>query len=144
MDGRRRTEDELLSLVVRRPSSSPPARKGTPRLHQPRRRRIAAEHNLDRSQITGSGLHGRITKKDVLKEIGDWGLGTGDRGRGLVTGAIAADLIAQSPNPSIAQSDRQSPVPSPQSPLPHAPPSPDTWRAACALRPTSPRSTKWT
>jgi pyruvate/2-oxoglutarate dehydrogenase complex dihydrolipoamide acyltransferase (E2) component len=32
-------------------------------------RKIAAEHNLDLSQIKGSGLNGRITKQDVLAAV---------------------------------------------------------------------------
>lgn len=31
--------------------------------------RISAEHNIDLERVTGSGLHGRITKKDVLAFI---------------------------------------------------------------------------
>ncbi|MEZ4636313.1 MAG: hypothetical protein R2856_15345 [Caldilineaceae bacterium] len=83
MDGRRRTEDELLSLVVRRPSSSPPARKGTPRLHQPRRRRIAAEHNLHRVRSLAAVCTGASRRGCVE---GDWGLGTGDWGSGTGIG----------------------------------------------------------
>ncbi|MBX3050188.1 MAG: 2-oxo acid dehydrogenase subunit E2 [Caldilineaceae bacterium] len=55
--------------------------------------RIAAEHRLDLDKINGTGLHGRVTKKDV--EIF---LETGDRG--LETGEAA------------------SPIPDPQSPIP--------------------------
>ncbi len=58
--------------------------------------RIAAEHNLELGRITGTGLHGRVTKKDVEKY-----LETGDRG-----------LEIGKTTPST-----QSPVPSPQSPI---------------------------
>ncbi|MFZ1755076.1 MAG: dihydrolipoamide acetyltransferase family protein [Caldilineaceae bacterium] len=42
--------------------------------------RIAAEHSLDLDKINGTGLHGRVTKKDVeiFLETGDRGLGTGE------------------------------------------------------------------
>ncbi|MBX3001522.1 MAG: 2-oxo acid dehydrogenase subunit E2 [Caldilineaceae bacterium] len=78
--------------------------------------RIAEEHALDLAQIEGTGLHGRITKKDVLAHIGDRGLGTGDWGLGgRDKHGSAADPIAQSPNRAIAQS----PIPDPQSPVPN-------------------------
>jgi len=35
--------------------------------------RMAAEHNLDLDSITGTGLHGRVTKKDVEKYLADIG-----------------------------------------------------------------------
>jgi 2-oxoisovalerate dehydrogenase E2 component (dihydrolipoyl transacylase) len=56
--------------------------------------RMAAEHSLNLDRITGTGLHGRVTKKDVEKF-----LGTGDRG--VEIGKAA------------------SPLPSPQSPIPN-------------------------
>ncbi|HSH01099.1 MAG TPA: dihydrolipoamide acetyltransferase family protein [Anaerolineae bacterium] len=31
--------------------------------------RIAGEHNVDLSQVTGTGMHGRITKKDILAYV---------------------------------------------------------------------------
>jgi pyruvate dehydrogenase E2 component (dihydrolipoamide acetyltransferase) len=47
-------------------------------------RRIAKEHNVDISQIPGSGIGGRVTKHDILGYIenGDSGLGTADSGAG--------------------------------------------------------------
>jgi pyruvate/2-oxoglutarate dehydrogenase complex dihydrolipoamide acyltransferase (E2) component len=35
-------------------------------------RRIAAEHHVDLSQVEGTGMRGRITKKDVLAFIKEW------------------------------------------------------------------------
>ena len=52
-------------------------------------RRIAKEHNVDVSQIHGSGLGGRVTKHDILEYldqgsgIGDQGSGIGDQGSGI-------------------------------------------------------------
>src|SRR4051812_34460694 len=36
-------------------------------------RRIAAEHNIDLFKVTGTGRLGRITKKDVLAFMDQWG-----------------------------------------------------------------------
>ena len=120
-----RTIEDRPSSVVRRPLSSAPlsstedgaAIRPQGRAYiSPVVARMAAEHNIDLDQVTGSGLHGRITKKDVLRHIGDWGLGTGDRGQGIGDShEIVAAPIAQSPNPPISQS----PIPSPQSPVPN-------------------------
>src|SRR6059036_1723884 len=35
-------------------------------------RRIAAEHNIDLEKVEGTGMRGRITKKDVLAFIKEW------------------------------------------------------------------------
>jgi pyruvate dehydrogenase E2 component (dihydrolipoamide acetyltransferase) len=45
-------------------------------------RRIAKEHNVDISQIQGSGIGGRVTKQDILGFI-DQGSGTRDQGSGI-------------------------------------------------------------
>ncbi|MDX1605911.1 MAG: 2-oxoglutarate dehydrogenase complex dihydrolipoyllysine-residue succinyltransferase [Candidatus Competibacterales bacterium] len=49
-------------------TSAPAAAESTPDLDElsPAVRRLVAEHNLDVSQIKGSGRNGRITKSDVL------------------------------------------------------------------------------
>ncbi len=54
--------------------------------------RMAAEHSLDLDSITGTGLHGRVTKKDVENF-----LGTGDKG--LETGKTTPS--PQSPVPTL-------------------------------------------
>jgi 2-oxoglutarate dehydrogenase E2 component (dihydrolipoamide succinyltransferase) len=36
-------------------------------------RRIAAQHDIDLTKVTGSGRNGRVTKKDVLAFIEQWG-----------------------------------------------------------------------
>jgi pyruvate/2-oxoglutarate dehydrogenase complex dihydrolipoamide acyltransferase (E2) component len=36
-------------------------------------RRMAAEHHIDLSQVTGTGRGGRVTKKDVLAFMKEWG-----------------------------------------------------------------------
>lgn len=50
------------------PPSEPPPGEGGER-HSPAVRQLAKEHDLDLSQVTGTGAGGRITKKDVLDYI---------------------------------------------------------------------------
>ena len=38
-------------------------------LYSPVVMRLAAEHNVDLSQVVGTGINGRVTKKDVLKHL---------------------------------------------------------------------------
>lgn len=57
---------------------SPPAKPTGRDFISPVVARMAAEHSLDLDDITGTGLHGRVTKKDVekyLEGIGDQVLG---------------------------------------------------------------------
>ncbi len=68
-------------------------------------RRIAKEHNVDISQIPGSGIGGRVTKHDILGYIenGDSGLGTGDSGVGAreaVVGCRDSGLAARPGSPA--------------------------------------------
>jgi 2-oxoglutarate dehydrogenase E2 component (dihydrolipoamide succinyltransferase) len=129
-----RTEDEGRTSVVGDPSSvvsgpsSSAVRPHCRAFISPVVARIAAEHNVDLEQVAGSGLHGRITKKDVLAYIGDRGKGTG---KGEQLSVISDQLSVESEHPSIAQSPNrpisqspnrpivQSPIPSPQSPIPN-------------------------
>ncbi len=76
--------------------------------------RIAAKHSLNLDSITGTGLHGRVTKKDVEQHLatGDRGKATGERG--LETGDAPSPIPdPQSPLPSLL-----SPIPDPHSPIP--------------------------
>jgi pyruvate dehydrogenase E2 component (dihydrolipoamide acetyltransferase) len=59
-------------------------------------RKMAAEHNLDLSEIPGTGLAGRVTKNDVLGYIEG---GTVERGGGS---AAPAPTAAPAPEPAIA------------------------------------------
>lgn len=81
--------------VPARPVASPPAPQKTATAHadhaasseatqddrrqklSPLVRRIARENNVDVAQITGSGLGGRVTKRDILEYLGS---GSGSRG----------------------------------------------------------------
>jgi 2-oxoglutarate dehydrogenase E2 component (dihydrolipoamide succinyltransferase) len=68
-------------------------------------RRIAKEHNVDVSQIRGSGLGGRVTKHDILEYLGDERSGIGDQGAGVAeTRPLTREL--------------RTPLPAPGSPIP--------------------------
>lgn len=59
--------------------------------------KLAREHQLDLSQIQGSGLNGRITKKDVLEHLGKFGAGK------LVEEEVAAQMAPpSSPVPQLS------------------------------------------
>src|SRR5688572_30153588 len=74
-------------------------------------RRIAKEHNVDVSQIHGSGLGGRVTKHDILDYIGDQGSGIRDR-----------ETAARQPSDSGASVlDPRSPIPDSRPPDPRSP-----------------------
>ncbi len=93
------------------PSPQSPTAKPTGRdFVSPVVARMAAEHNLDLAVISGSGLHGRVTKKDVENF-----LGTGDRGLG--TGKMIPNPQSPIPNPQSPISNPQSPIPNPLSPM---------------------------
>jgi pyruvate/2-oxoglutarate dehydrogenase complex dihydrolipoamide acyltransferase (E2) component len=52
------------------PRHAPAARKGeAPARYSPLVLKMAGEHNLDLSQIQGTGLGGRVTKRDVVKYL---------------------------------------------------------------------------
>lgn len=57
------TRGEMSKAELRRTRSSPLVRK------------IAAEHNVDMSQIEGTGIDGRVTKNDILSYIENRGVG---------------------------------------------------------------------
>jgi 2-oxoglutarate dehydrogenase E2 component (dihydrolipoamide succinyltransferase) len=85
-------------------------------------RRIAKEHNLDVSQIHGSGLGGRVTKHDILgyleqgSGIGDQGSGTGDQN--LASTPDSRVPVAEPRTPAL---DPQSLIPDPRPPDPRSP-----------------------
>jgi len=73
-------------------------------------RRIAKEHNVDVSQIQGSGLGGRVTKHDILEYIET------PKAQGPMLKGQSQEPRAQSPEPRA-----QSPEPRAQSPEPKVP-----------------------
>ncbi len=64
-------------------------------------RRIAKEHNVDVSQLHGSGLGGRVTKHDILEYI-----------------ESGPEVKAQSPEPRAQSPELKSPTPEPKGPAP--------------------------
>ena len=48
------------------PISSPPA---TPTRYSPAVRRLAEQHDVDLSKVTGTGIHGRVTRADVQAHV---------------------------------------------------------------------------
>ena len=125
IDEGRKTEDEPATALASTDKAAEDSARPQGRTYiSPVVARMAAEHNIDLDQVTGSGLHGRITKKDVLAHIGEKGLVIGDRAvdRGQGTGdkrAIIADPVTQSPShrPTHPQRDpnHQSPITNPLS-----------------------------
>jgi pyruvate/2-oxoglutarate dehydrogenase complex dihydrolipoamide acyltransferase (E2) component len=51
--------------------------RSRPRRYSPVVQRVAAQHDVDLSQVTGTGHNGRVTKKDVLAHIESSGNGAG-------------------------------------------------------------------
>ena len=64
-------------------------------------RRIAKEHNVDVSQLHGSGLGGRVTKHDILEYI-----------------ESGPEVKAQSPEPRAQSPGLKAPTPEPKGPAP--------------------------
>jgi pyruvate dehydrogenase E2 component (dihydrolipoamide acetyltransferase) len=64
-------------------------------------RRIAKEHNVDVSQLHGSGLGGRVTKHDILEYI-----------------ESGPEVKAQSPEPRAQSPGLKAPTPEPKGPVP--------------------------
>lgn len=63
----------------------------------PAAKKIAAENNIDTSQIQGSGKHGQVTKGDVLDAVAR------SATQGDVPGAMANKPAAAAPAPTLAQ-----------------------------------------
>ncbi len=75
------------------PSQTP---EGPARL-SPAVRRLAREHNIDLSQLTGTGLGGRITREDVLRYV--------ESGDGVTATAPATVQAPVAPAPASAGAD---------------------------------------
>jgi pyruvate dehydrogenase E2 component (dihydrolipoamide acetyltransferase) len=78
-------------------------------------RRIAKEHNVDVSQLHGSGLGGRVTKHDILGYIGDPGSGI-------------RDSVPRTPSPEARVPSPEPRVPSPESRVPSPESRPPVYR----------------
>jgi 2-oxoglutarate dehydrogenase E2 component (dihydrolipoamide succinyltransferase) len=97
------------------PSSAPPASAPAPQTSEealrqrssPLVRRIAKEHNVDISQIHGTGIAGRVTKDDILAFI-DGGTGQPAQAGGGQSGPAAQ---ARAGEESAARKPQAAPVP---------------------------------
>ena len=74
------------------------APEGPARL-SPAVRRLAREHNIDLSQVTGTGLGGRITREDVLRYV--------ESGNVVTAAAPAAVEAPVAPAPASVEADEQ-------------------------------------
>lgn len=61
--------DTAAQVVSPTPSPQPSPTRGEGAMLSPSARKLASEHEVDRSQLTGSGKHGLVTKEDVLSAI---------------------------------------------------------------------------
>jgi 2-oxoglutarate dehydrogenase E2 component (dihydrolipoamide succinyltransferase) len=95
------TSDER--LMVHRPSSTVSSAMA---FLSPVVRKIAAEHNVDLSQVAGTGLNGRITKQDVLAYLEHPGTKPGTVEN--VTGVRGTVLLVTSVRKQIAERMQQS------------------------------------
>jgi len=73
-------------------------------------RKLAKEHNLDVSQIRGSGQGGRVTREDVLTHI--------EARRVAVSAGVGAGVPAFAAAPGYAPAAAPAPAPRPLSPIP--------------------------
>jgi pyruvate dehydrogenase E2 component (dihydrolipoamide acetyltransferase) len=94
-------------------AATPPDRGPRSQILSPLVRRLATEHGIDLSQVTGTGTGGRITKNDVLGFVAS---------RGQAAPAAAASP-APAPAPAAAQAPAPQPAaaPAPVAPVPAAP-----------------------
>ncbi|CAN5318188.1 hypothetical protein BH24ACT7_BH24ACT7_01770 [soil metagenome] len=94
-------------------------------------RKLADEHGLDLSQITGTGEGGRITRKDVMSHIDD------AAAKVAVEAEAAPAAPAAAPAPSGAPAPAPEPVPVSEAAAPAAAPTPAPSEAAPAAAPAT-------
>jgi pyruvate/2-oxoglutarate dehydrogenase complex dihydrolipoamide acyltransferase (E2) component len=88
------------------PSAPPPPAPTSGRMRiTPVVARMAAEHGVDLSRVSGTGIDGRVTRKDLEEHLASGGAAT-----------------APAPAPEVAAA--RPPAPAPSTPAPQAPPSP--------------------
>jgi 2-oxoglutarate dehydrogenase E2 component (dihydrolipoamide succinyltransferase) len=93
------TNGELSLEDLRRTKSSPLVRN------------IAKEHGIDISRISGSGMSGRVTKKDILEFIET---GAALRPQDLLVGKVSAPTIPVSTPQAVSQPAQKAEVSAPQ------------------------------
>jgi pyruvate/2-oxoglutarate dehydrogenase complex dihydrolipoamide acyltransferase (E2) component len=77
-------------------------------------RRIASEHHVDLDQVPGTGMRGRITKKDVLAFIKDWEA----KERPEPVLHMESPYVEDAPAPKAAPEPQAAPQPTPAAPEP--------------------------
>jgi pyruvate dehydrogenase E2 component (dihydrolipoyllysine-residue acetyltransferase) len=82
-------------------ASALPDRGPRSQILSPLVRKLAAEHHLDLSQISGSGTGGRITKKDVMDAVAAGGT-SAPAGEAAPASAPAAPALRAVPGPVVA------------------------------------------
>ena len=104
-----RDEEPVPSQMAASSQAAPPPGRG-PRsqILSPLVRKLATEHGIDLSQVTGTGTGGRITRNDVLGFVASQGQ--------AASAAAAAPAPAPTPAPEIAPA--QAPAPAPAAPQP--------------------------
>ncbi|HAS00571.1 MAG TPA: branched-chain alpha-keto acid dehydrogenase subunit E2 [Brevibacillus sp.] len=86
---------------------------GSKQRYSPAVMRLAQEHNIDLAHVTGTGLEGRITCKDVQKVIDQGGLPQATDANKLATTPQSAAMPTSTPAPSMPatpQSNSLSPM----------------------------------
>ncbi|MDF9413968.1 2-oxo acid dehydrogenase subunit E2 [Brevibacillus laterosporus] len=86
---------------------------GSKQRYSPAVMRLAQEHNIDLANVTGTGLEGRITRKDVQKVIDQGGLPQATDANKLATTPQSAAMPTSTPAPSMPatpQSNSLSPM----------------------------------
>jgi pyruvate dehydrogenase E2 component (dihydrolipoamide acetyltransferase) len=96
-----------------RPPSGPGGGGGPSKVLSPVVRRLIAEHNLDPSQIQGSGAGGRITRADVLALIDRKGSAAGNGGAAPSEEAQKAEPPSKAPSRGSPAAAKAAPSPQP-------------------------------
>ncbi len=105
--------------LPRLPSQSAPAQEEDEEARSsPLVRKIAREHGVSLSQVSGTGLGGRITKQDIMQFIEGQGSRVGTSGVGTDAFVRPAERIEAAPVPAPS-SQSQPPAPRPSAPAPY-------------------------
>jgi pyruvate dehydrogenase E2 component (dihydrolipoamide acetyltransferase) len=112
------------------PAPPPPAAPPEPASHQedeetrssPLVRKIAREHGVSLSQVSGTGLGGRITKQDIMSFIESQGSqqdGVGTDAEASPEGVERAERVRPAERSEASPSPAPSPAPRPAAPAPY-------------------------
>lgn len=81
-------------------------------------RKMAAEHGIDLAAVTGSGIHGRVTRRDLEQFLAAGGAAA-PAAPGAEVPAAGPAAAAPAPAPSPAPATAPTPVPAPAPDAPH-------------------------